>query len=150
MVHHPEAVKEEWLDKTPSSSKICLSGQQKDVPKEQESNEITLNYNRVYDAMNKPRKRPIVGTKFGPEGESDYISEYLHQAIPLRKENPKRIRLTGARVLTSDKAMQEKEDAKKQKEVEKEKRKKEREIKKKQNQKQNKLTYYHLKTRRCV
>ena len=115
------------------------------MPKEQESNEITLNYNRVYGTMNKPRKRPIVGTKFGPEGESDYISEYLHQAIPLRKENPKRIRLTGARVLTSDEAMrivQEKEDVKKQKELEKEKRKKEREMKKKQkqNQKQKKTT----------
>ena len=57
MVLHPEAVKEEWLDKTPSSSKIWLSGQHKDVPKEHESNEITLNYNRVYGTMNKPRKR---------------------------------------------------------------------------------------------
>ena len=111
------------------------------MPKEQESNEITLNYNRVYGAMNKPRKRPIVGTKFGPEGETDYISEYLHQAIPLCKENPKRIRLTGARVLTSDEAMrivQEKEDAKKQKELEKEKRMKEREMKKKQKKTKNK------------
>ena len=138
MVHHPEAVKSEWLDKTPSSSGTG-SSEQKDITQDKESNEITLNYNTVYGAMNKPRKRPIVGAKFGPTGQTEYISEYLHQAVPLPKEKPKRIRITGARVLTSDEAMrivQEKEDAKKQKELEKEKRKKEREMKKKQKQKQ--------------
>ena len=34
----------------------------------------------------------------------EYISEYLHQSVPVHKENLKRIRLTGARVLTSDEA----------------------------------------------
>lgn len=123
MVHHPEAVKREWLDKTPSSSGIGYSGQ-KDITQEKESNEVTLNYNTVYGAMNKPRKRPIVGAKFGPMGHTEYISEYLHQAVPLPKENPKRIRITGARVLTSDEAMrivQEKEDAKKTERIRKRK-----------------------------
>ena len=44
----------------------------------------------------------------------------------MRKENLKRIRLTGARVLTSDEAMwpvQEREDQKKQKQLDLEKRK---------------------------
>ena len=124
LLHHPEAVKREWLDKVSSSSKIFCSSGQKAVEKEQQTNEITLNYDRVYGAMNKQRKRPIVGTKLGPTGETEYISEYLHQAVPVRKENPKRIRLTGARVLTSDEAMQlvrQKEDEKKQKELEKRK-----------------------------
>ena len=64
-----------------------------------------------------------MGAKLGPTGQTEYISEYLNQAVPLPKEKPKRIRITGARVLTSDEAMrivQEKEDAKKQKELEKE------------------------------
>ena len=86
MVHHPEAVKEEWLDKTPSSSKICLSGQQKDVPKEQESNEITLNYNRVYGAMNKPRKRPIVGTSLDQkEKQTTYLNICIRQYHYVKK-----------------------------------------------------------------
>ena len=76
MVHHPEAVKSEWLDKTPSSSGID-SLEQKDIAQEKESNEITLNYSTVYGAMNKPRKRTIVGAKFGPTGQTEYISEIL-------------------------------------------------------------------------
>ena len=104
MVRCPEAVKREWLDKMPSSG-IGPSGQ-KCTPQQKETN----------GAKNKPRKRSIVGLKFGALGETEYISEYSHQAIPLPKEKPKRIRITGARVLTSDEAMhivQEKEDAKK-------------------------------------
>lgn len=94
------------------------------MEKRQQTNEITLNYNTVYGAMNKERKRPIGGTKLGPTGETEYISKYLYQAVPVRRESPKRIRLTGARVLTSDEAMQlvqEREDEKKQKQLEKEK-----------------------------
>ena len=34
----------------------------------------------------------------------EYICEYLHQSVPVHKENLKRIRLTGARLLTSDEA----------------------------------------------
>ena len=49
--------------------------------------------------MNKPRKRPIIGTKFGPTRQTEYISEYLHQAVPFPKEKPKRVRITGARVM---------------------------------------------------
>ena len=67
MVHHNEAVKKEWLDKTPSSSGIG-SLEQKDPAPEKGSDEITLNYNTVYGTMNKPQKRPITGAKFGPTG----------------------------------------------------------------------------------
>ena len=53
MMHHPEAIKKEWIDKTPSSSGIG-SLEQKDPAPEKGSDEITLNYNTVYSAMNKP------------------------------------------------------------------------------------------------
>ena len=59
----------------------------------------------------------------------EYISEYLHQSVPVRKENLKRIRLTGARVLTSDEAIQlvQERDQKKQKQLNLGKQKAERE-----------------------
>lgn len=108
----------------------------------------------MYGAMNKERKRPIMGTKLGPTGETEYISKYLYQAVPVHRENPKRIRLTGARVLTSDEAMQlvqEREDEKKQKQLEKEKRKAERESRKKTSQKeQTKLRVPVQKSMRMI
>lgn len=139
LIHHPEAVKHDWLNRVSSSSKIFDSSGPKDVQKEPQTKEITLNYDSVYGAMNKKRKRPIAGTKFGPTGEREYISEYLHQAVPGCKETPKRIRLTGARVLTSDEAMQlvqQKEDEKKQKQLEIEKRKAEKKQKQLEKEKQ--------------
>ena len=141
LIHHPEAVKRDWLQQVSSSSKIFGSSGIKDMQKEQQANEIILNYDRVYGAMNKKRKRPIAGTKIGPTGEKEYISEYLHQAVPINKETPKRIRLTGARVLTNDEAMQlvqQKEDEKKQKQLEKEKRNAERKRKQLEKEKQKK------------
>ena len=59
----------------------------------------------------------------------EYISEYLHQSVPVRKENLKRIRLTGARVLTSDEAIRlvQERDQKKQKQLDLVKQKAERE-----------------------
>ena len=57
-MHHTEAVKREWLDKTPSSGTGSL--ERKDLAPEKGSDEFTLNYNTVYGAMNKPRKRPII------------------------------------------------------------------------------------------
>ena len=55
----------------------------------------------------------------------EYISEYLHQSVPVRKENLKR---TGARVLTSDEAiwLVQERDQKKQKQLDLEKQKAER------------------------
>ena len=49
MVYHPEAVKREW----PFFIRNWLF-KTKDITQEKESNEITLNYNTVYGAMNKP------------------------------------------------------------------------------------------------
>lgn len=121
------------------ATKIFSSSGVKDVVKEKNTNEITLNYDRVYGAMNKKRKRPIAEMKFGPTGETEYISDYLHQAVPIRKENNKKIRLTGARVLTSEEAMQivqQKEDERKQKQLEMEKRKEERKQKQLEKEKQ--------------
>ena len=80
--------------------------------------------------MHKPQIKPIAGTKLGLTGETEYISECLHQAVPVGSENTKRIRLTGARVLTNDEAMQivqEKENKINKKQLEKGKRKVERE-----------------------
>lgn len=75
------------------------------------------------------KEKAIIGPKFGPTGEMEYISEYLHQSVPVRKENLKRIRLTGARVLTSDEAIQlvQERDQKKQKQLDLGKQKAERE-----------------------
>ena len=92
-----------------SSSKIFCSSGQKVEP---QTYEIALNYNTVYGAMNKQCKGPITGTQMGPTRETEYSSEYLYQAVPIHKENPKRIRLTGARALTSDEAMQLVQDRK--------------------------------------
>ena len=75
------------------------------------------------------KEKAIIGPKFGPTGEMEYISEYLHQSVPVCKENLKRIRLTGARVLTSDEAIRlvQERDQKKRKQLHLEKQKAERE-----------------------
>ena len=68
------------------------------------------------------RKRPVTYTSMpGPPKKGNYISEYLHQSVPVPKQKMKQIRITGARVLTSDeciKRMREKEEEKQKKALE--------------------------------
>ena len=128
MINHPNNVPSEWLTGASSSS-----NSQPD--KSTKSDKIVLNYSSVYEALNRPRKRSRT-YDLKPGGSEDtghYISKYLHQAVVVPKQKKKQIRITGARVLTSEEAikiMQDKEDEKKEKVLEKEKRKEKRERKK--------------------
>ena len=95
------------------------------------SDKIVLNYS-VYEALNRPRKRSrSYDLKPGrSENTGNYISEYLHQAVVVPKQKKKQIRITGARVLTSEEAIKIMQDKEDEKVPEKEKRKEERERKK--------------------
>ena len=79
----------------------------------------------------------------GPGKAGKYISKYLHQPIAIPKQTKKQIRLSGARVLTSEqciKIMKEKENAKKEKELEIQRRKDVRERKKREKATKEKKT----------
>ena len=134
MENHPDDIPfTEWVEKT--SSTVPTSAASLQPNKSTKSNEVTLNYKSVYEALDRPRKRPLPykSRPEGPEDSGKYISKYLHQAVIVPKQKKKLIRLTGARVLTSEEAMkmmQEKQDAKQKQALEKEKRKEERERKK--------------------
>ena len=137
MVNHPNDVPSEWLTEVSTSSMVPANTTASQPDKSTKSDKIILNYSTVYEALNRPRKRSrSYGSKpGGPEDTGNYISKYLHQAVVVPKQKKKQIRITGARVLTSEEAikiMQEKEDEKQEKALEKEKRKQERERKKAQ------------------
>ena len=135
MINHPNDVPSEWLTEASSSSKMPTTTPASQPDKSTKSDKIVLNYSSVYEALNRPRKRSRT-YDLKPGGSEDtghYISKYLHQAVVVPKQKKKQIRITGARVLTSEEAikiMQDKEDEKKEKALEKEKRKEERERKK--------------------
>ena len=121
LLKHPDKVHSDWLENMPSSSK--------------QSSNVILNYSNVYEALNRKRKhqRPVV---LGPpvlDKQKNYISKYLIQEVTVPKQKTKQVRVSGARVLTSDECMkivQEREDAKKEKALQMQKRKEEREAKK--------------------
>ena len=122
LLKHPDKVKSDWLEKMPTSFK--------------QSSQVILKYSSVYEALNRKRKnpRPVV---VGPvlDTQQNYISKYLIQEVALPKEKTKQVRVSGARVLTSDECMkivQEREDAKKEKALQLQKRREEREAKKRQ------------------
>ena len=92
LLKHPDKVKSDWLEKMPTSSK--------------QSSQVILKYSSVYEALNRKRKnpRPVV---VGPvlDTQQNYISKYLIQEVALPKEKTKQVRVSGARVLTSDECM---------------------------------------------
>ena len=135
MANHPNDVPSEWLTEVSTSSMVPATTTASQPDESTKSDEIVLNYNTVYEALNRPRKRPRTynSKPGGPEDTGNYISKYLHQAVVVPKQKKKQIGITGARVLTSEEAikiMQDKEDEKKEKVLKKEKRKEERERKK--------------------
>ena len=135
MINHPNDVPSEWLTEVSSSSKMPATTTASQPDKSTKSDKIVLNYSSIYEALNRPRKRSrsYDSKPGGSEDTGHYISKYLHQAVVVPKQKKKQIRITGARVLTSEEAikiMQDKEDEKKEKALEKEKRKEERERKK--------------------
>ena len=80
--------------------------------KSTKSDKIVLNYSNVYEALNR-RSRSYDLKPGGSEDTGHYISKYLHQAVVVTKRKKKQIRITGARVLTSEEAikiMQDKKD----------------------------------------
>ena len=104
---HPDKVHNDWLEKMPTSSK-------------QSSSQVILNYSSVYEALNRKRKnpRPVVVGPTQLDAQNNYISKYLIQEVTVPKEKNKQIRVSGARVLTSEECMkivQEREDTKKEK-----------------------------------
>ena len=122
LLNHPDKVHKDWLEKMPTSSK-------------QSSTQVILNYSSVYEAVNRKRKnpRPVVVGLTQLDEENNYISKYLIQEITVPKEKNKQVRVSGARVLTSEECMkivQEREDAKKEKALQLQKRKEERNEKK--------------------
>ena len=124
MINHPNDVPSEWLTEASSSSKMPATTTASQPDKSTKSDKIVLTYSSVYEALNRPRKRSRT-YDLKPGGSEDtghYISKYLHQAVVVPKQKKKQIRITGARVLTSEEAikiMQDKEDEKKEKALEK-------------------------------
>lgn len=89
----------------------------------------------MYEALNRKRKnpRPVIVGPTQLDEQNNYISKYLIQEVTVPKEKNKQVRVSGARVLTSDECMkivQEREDAKKEKALQLQKRKEERNEKK--------------------
>ena len=135
MANHPNDVPSEWLTEVSTSSMVPVTTTASQPDKSTKSDKIVLNYSSVYEALNRPRKRSRTydSKPGGSEDTGNYVSKYLHQAVVVPKQKKKQIRITGARVLTSEgaiKIMQDKEDEKKKKTLEKQKRKEERERKK--------------------
>jgi len=96
MTNHPDDIPSEWLTKTATSS-TQQSTSTKDSTKSNEK--IILNYGNVYGALNRPRKRPLTHSlKPGPPQKGNYISEYLHQLVPMPKQKNKQMRVSGARI----------------------------------------------------
>ena len=101
-----------------SSSMIPATTTASQPDKSTKSDKIVLNYSNVYEALNRPTKRSR-SYDLKPGGSEDtghYISKYLYQAVVVTKQKKKQIRITGARVLTSEEAikiMQDKKDEEK-------------------------------------
>ena len=105
-------------------------------PTTKQSSQVILNYSRVYEAINRKTKKPRPKVIIGPtklDAQKNYISKFLIQEVTVPKQKPKQVRVSGARVLTSDECMkivQEREDAKKEKALQLQKRKEDRKRKK--------------------
>ena len=102
MVNHPNDVPSEWLTEVSTSSMVPATTTASQSDKSTKCDKIILNYSTVYEALNRPRKRPrTYDSKPGGSGDTgNYISKYLHQAVVVPKQKKKQIRITGARVLT--------------------------------------------------
>ena len=117
MANHPNDVPSEWLTEVSTSSMMPATNTASQSDKSTKSDKIILNYNTVYEALNRLRKRSRTYDlkPGGSEDTGNYISKYLHQAVVIPKQKKKQIRISGARVLTSEEAikiMQDKEDEK--------------------------------------
>ena len=105
--NHPSYVPSEWLTEPFSSSMIPTTTAASQPDKSTKSDKIVLNYSSIYEALNRPRKRSR-SYDLKPGGSEDtghYISKYLHQAVVVPKQKKKQVRITGARVLTSEEAI---------------------------------------------
>jgi len=102
MESHPNEMPSEWLAKTSITSKSNAT--QKPTETSTNSNtEVLLNYDNVYGALNRIRKRST-SCAFSTKKEN-YISEYLYQTVPMPKLKKKQIRISGTRVLTKNECM---------------------------------------------